>query len=86
MLRKLTSRLHATGVGSLRQQPLREIQALLRLAQLLSQPCQLVLKRFQPVAFASSERRRVLGEVAALPQPLRPHAEPERERRVSPGM
>src|SRR5437879_1616652 len=45
----LLRRAHAAGIPSLRQQPFDEVEALLRLGQLESQPAHFAFQRFKPL-------------------------------------
>src|SRR5438874_2828446 len=82
----LALRAHSVGFWSLRQQPFGEVQALLRLAQLLPQLAHLGFERFEPSLELAPGRTLELAPAGTLPQALGPQPEHNRERRVTRGM
>lgn len=64
--------IHATRIGALREHPLGEVQALLRLAQLVPQAAQLTFERFDPIVRSHFWSGLALTLIAPLPQSLGP--------------
>src|SRR5439155_23744563 len=81
LLRTLALRAHSAPLRSLRQQPFGEVQALLRLAQLLPQLAHLGFERFE-----RCEPGLELAPAATRPQALGPQPERPGERHVNRGM
>src|SRR3989442_14751740 len=72
---------HSARIPSLRQQPFDEIEALLRLGQLLSQLAHFAFQRFKPILeFAATGERLPTG---TGPQAPRPEPERHHEGRVN---
>src|SRR6266576_3399970 len=75
---------HSARIPSLRQQPFDEIEALLRLGQLLSQLAHFAFQRFKPILeFAPTGELLLIG---TGPQTPRPESERHRKRHVNRGM
>jgi hypothetical protein len=81
-------RLHALLIllPALRQHPLGEVEALLRLTQLLAQSGEIFFKHAHPLIVRSLDRRLLVASVTTLLQPLRPQTECYGERAMRHGM
>src|SRR5437879_12521840 len=75
---------HSARIPSLRQQPFDEVEALLRLGQLLSQLAHFAFHRFKPILeFAPTGELLLTG---TGPQTPRPEPDRHRQRHVNRGM
>src|SRR5437870_13773424 len=80
----LLLRAHSARTPSLRQQPFKEVEALLRLGQLLSQLAHFAFQRFKSILEFAPTGELLL--IRTAPQTPRPEPERHRERPVNRGM